>query len=94
MKFKLFFTLILSFYLSYSQNDKLQWLDLMLTNYEYPYDVEYISVSTQEQNLTMAYMNVKPDNFNGKTIGLRRNKKNHGIIREFGEINTTKNSKC
>ncbi|MDO3695151.1 alpha/beta hydrolase [Wenyingzhuangia sp. chi5] len=78
MKFKLFFTLLLSFYLSYSQNDKLQWLDLMLTNYEYPYEVNYITLTTQKQNLTMAYMNVKPDNFNGKTIVLFHGKNFNG----------------
>ena len=78
MKFKLLFTLFLSFYISYSQNEKLQWLDIMLTNYEYPYKVENITLSTQQQNLTMAYMNVKPDNFNGKTIVLFHGKNFNG----------------
>ena len=78
MKFKLLFTLFLSFYISYSQNEKLQRLDIMLTNYEYPYKVENITLSTQQQNLTMAYMNVKPDNFNGKTIVLFHGKNFNG----------------
>ena len=50
----------------------------MLTNYEYPYKVENITLSTQQQNLTMAYMNVKPDNFNGKTIVLFHGKNFNG----------------
>jgi pimeloyl-ACP methyl ester carboxylesterase len=53
---------------SFAQSDKLQWLDTELANYEYPYPVSTIELNIQNQDLKMAYMDVKPDNYNGKNI--------------------------
>ncbi len=63
---------------SFAQNSKLQSLDIDLSNYEYPYPVSYITLNTQQQELKMAYMNIKPDNYNGKNILLLHGKNFNG----------------
>ena len=35
-------------------------LDIMLTNYEYPFKVDYFHLSSQQQDLKMAYMDIHP----------------------------------
>lgn len=37
-------------------------LDIMLTNYEYPYPVHFLDFKSQNQDLKMAYMDIKPEN--------------------------------
>lgn len=61
-----------------AQTNQLKWLDLELTNYDYPYPVEYLRLNVQLQNLKMAYMDVKPDNYNGKNIVLLHGKNFNG----------------
>lgn len=78
MKFKILFTLLFSFYASFSQNNELKWLDLRLSNYEYPFKVNYFNINTQQQELSMGYMHVKPNSFNGKTIVLFHGKNFNG----------------
>jgi len=73
----LFFVLI-SINAASAQNRHLEWLDIDLSNYEYPYSVEYIDLNVQEQVLKMAYMDVKPDNYNGKNILLFHGKNFNG----------------
>ena len=63
---------------TFAQNSKLQSLDINLSNYEYPYPVSYITLNTQQQELKMAYMNIKPDNYNGKNILLLHGKNFNG----------------
>ena len=53
-------------------------LDIMLTNYEYPYPVHYLNLTSQNQSLKMAYMDVKPITPNGKTIALLHGKNFNG----------------
>ncbi len=60
------------------QNAGLQWLDLELTNYEYPFPVSELYLHVQEQDLQMAYMDVKPDNYNGKNVLLLHGKNFNG----------------
>ncbi len=57
-----------------AQEDQLRCLDVMLTNYDYPYAVEYLALETQQQSLKMAYMQVKPEKANGKTVVLLHGK--------------------
>ncbi|GHC59336.1 alpha/beta fold hydrolase [Ulvibacter litoralis] len=64
--------------LNHAQNDNLQWLDVELSNYEYPFTVETLELTIQEQNLQMAYMDIKPDNYNGKNIVLIHGKNFNG----------------
>lgn len=63
---------------SYGQNSELKPLDLMLTNYDYPYTVNYLNFSSQQQDLVLGYMDVKPDVSNGKTIMLLHGKNFNG----------------
>ncbi|RYD72233.1 MAG: alpha/beta hydrolase, partial [Sphingobacteriales bacterium] len=53
-------------------------LDTVLSNYKYPYPVEYINIHTQQQHLRMAYMDVKPIIPNGKTVVLMHGKNFNG----------------
>lgn len=53
-------------------------LDIMLTNYEYPFEVKYFNFNSQQQELKMAYMDVSPQNSNGKTIVLLHGKNFNG----------------
>ncbi len=61
-----------------SQTKDLQWLDIELSNYKYPYKVNSITLNIQGQTLKMAYMDVKPDNYNGKNIVLLHGKNFNG----------------
>ncbi|WP_209405772.1 alpha/beta fold hydrolase [Pseudozobellia sp. WGM2] len=61
-----------------AQKEELQWLDLQLANYEYPYTVSTLQLEPQEQHLQMAYMDVEPDNYNGKNIVLFHGKNFNG----------------
>jgi len=61
-----------------AQSSQLQWLDLELSNYTYPYHVSVLPLDIQEQHLQMSYMDVKPDNYNGKNIVLLHGKNFNG----------------
>ena len=61
-----------------AQEDQLQLLDLQLANYEYPYEVTTIQIEAQNQTLEMAFMDVKPKNYNGKNIMLLHGKNFNG----------------
>jgi pimeloyl-ACP methyl ester carboxylesterase len=63
---------------SFAQQEQLQWLDINLSNYDYPYPVNFITVNIQQQELKMEYMDVKPDNYNGKNILLLHGKNFNG----------------
>ncbi|ATL49743.1 alpha/beta hydrolase [Chitinophaga caeni] len=52
--------------------------DIMLSQYEYPFPVKFISVHAQGQVLSMAYMDVLPAKPNGKTILLLHGKNFNG----------------
>ena len=70
----LFTILIMSQNIIHAQGEDLQWLDLELSNYEYPYEVKRISLHIQNQDLTMAYMDIEPSNYNGKNVMLLHGK--------------------
>lgn len=53
-------------------------LDIMLTNYDYPFAVNFLDINSQNQNLKMAYMDVRPKNANGKTVVLLHGKNFNG----------------
>lgn len=63
---------------SFAQSSPLQWLDIELSNYQYPYPVSVLPLHIQEQNLQMSYMDVKPANYNGKNIVLLHGKNFNG----------------
>ncbi|NIJ44730.1 pimeloyl-ACP methyl ester carboxylesterase [Wenyingzhuangia heitensis] len=78
MKYKLLFLITLSTFFGFSQKNELQWLDLELKNYKYPYTVNHIAISSQQQELKMAYMDVKPNQNNGKIVVLFHGKNFNG----------------
>lgn len=57
-------------------------LDVTLSNYQYPFEVHYLDLQSQKQNLKMAYMDVKPQKSNGKTIMLLHGKNFNGAYWE------------
>lgn len=61
---------------------QLRPLDAMLTDYQYPYEVRFIHLKTQNNDLKMAYMDVKPKIPNGKTIMLLHGKNFNGAYWE------------
>lgn len=61
-----------------AQTSTLKWLDIELLNYEYPYEVSEIKLKIQNQTLKMAYMDVRPTNYNGKNIVLLHGKNFNG----------------
>jgi pimeloyl-ACP methyl ester carboxylesterase len=71
-------TVLLAGQLSMAQSDSLKWLDLELTNYQYPYEVSTLYLQVQRQDLEMAYMDVRPENYNGKNIVLMHGKNFNG----------------
>lgn len=77
---KLLVLLILFYGFQYvkAQNNDLQWLDIELSNYQYPYPVSTLPLHMQKQDLKMAYMDVKPENYNGKNIVLIHGKNFNG----------------
>ncbi|MFZ1322733.1 MAG: alpha/beta hydrolase [Ignavibacteria bacterium] len=78
MKLILTVILLLTAIQSYGQDNELKPLDLMLTNYDYPYKVNYLNINTQQQDLVMGYMDVMPNVSNGKTIMLLHGKNFNG----------------
>ena len=69
---------VLLFFTANSQDTTLKNLDINLENYEYPYQVKFLKVFNQEQELQMAYMDVKPENYNGKNVMLMHGKNFNG----------------
>lgn len=65
-----------------SQHNDLEWLDIELSNYSYPYPVSVLHLRVQNQELKMAYMDIKPNNYNGKNIVLMHGKNFNGAYWE------------
>lgn len=61
----------------YSQTER-PVLDIMLTNYEYPFRVEYLNFESQHVRLKMGYMDVRQGKSNGKTVVLMHGKNFNG----------------
>ncbi len=78
MRRKLFLSAFLGVFLCASAQTERPMLDIMLTNYDYPYDVGYLDFTSQQQNVKMAYMDVLPEHPNGKTIVLLHGKNFNG----------------
>lgn len=57
-------------------------LDATLSNYQYPFEVHFLNLKSQKQNLKMAYMDVAPKKSNGKTIMLLHGKNFNGAYWE------------
>lgn len=78
MKYYSFWILFFAaFQTAFSQTER-PVLDVMLTNYEYPFEVHYLDLNSQNQQLKMAYMDVPSENANGKTVVLLHGKNFNG----------------
>jgi len=53
-------------------------LDIMLTNYQYPFSVQFLPLKGQNKDIKMAYMDVKPQKSNGKSVVLLHGKNFNG----------------
>lgn len=74
--------LLLNFHFVAAQTGNLQWLDIELSNYRYPYEVSFLELNIQEQNLKMAYMDIMPEAYNGQNIVLFHGKNFNGAYWE------------
>lgn len=72
----LFFTTIL-----YSQHD-VEVRDINLENYNYPFAVSSIDINAQQETYRMAYMHIKAEGPNGKTVTLLHGKNFNGAYWE------------
>ncbi|WP_192821100.1 alpha/beta fold hydrolase [Rufibacter sp. LB8] len=61
---------------------QLKPLDAELTNYTYPFPVQFHQVQVQRQTFKMAYMDVTPDQPNGQTVVLLHGKNFNGAYWE------------
>lgn len=78
MKLQLSISLFLLSLFSFAQQAQLKELDINLKNYNYPYPVHFKHLWVQQQELKMGYMDIKPDNYNGKNIMLLHGKNFNG----------------
>lgn len=65
-----------------AQNSKLQNLDINLSTVKYPYDVHFLNLHIQNQDLKMAYMDIQPEKPNSKNIVLLHGKNFNGAYWE------------
>lgn len=80
-KYNVLFVLVLSFQYAMTQTDR-PVLDIMLTNYTYPFEVHYLDFKSQNKELKMAYMDVHPKKANGKIVMLFHGKNFNGAYWE------------
>lgn len=79
---KFLFQLFLLPLLALGQEDTLKNLDVNLTNASYPFEVSHLKLAVQQQSVTMAYMDVKPADANGRVIVLLHGKNFNGAYWE------------
>src|SRR5580698_6367398 len=74
----LFMSLLLIISVAKAQVPSIAPEDMDLTNYQYPYPVQSITLIIQGETLKMAYMDVKPANANGHVVMLLHGKNFNG----------------
>lgn len=77
-KYFLISFLILIVFVKVEAQDNKAVLDITLSNYQYPFDVNYLDFESQGKQLQMAYMDVHPSHENGKTVVLLHGKNFNG----------------
>ncbi|MDT0650294.1 alpha/beta fold hydrolase [Autumnicola edwardsiae] len=65
-----------------AQETDIEKLDTRLTNYEYPYAVNFFKVNAQQEIYEIAYMYIKAENPNGETVMLLHGKNFNGAYWE------------
>ncbi|MDQ6469533.1 alpha/beta hydrolase [Flavobacterium sp. LHD-80] len=66
----------------FSQEVNIKPLDINLSNYEYPFPVQFLELSNQRQYMQMFYMDITPDNYNHKNVVLLHGKNFNGAYWE------------
>ncbi|MBC7827978.1 MAG: alpha/beta hydrolase [Chitinophagaceae bacterium] len=61
-----------------AQQNKITPLDPLLENYQYPFDVKFITLSVQQKSYRMAFMDIRPEQANGHTVLLFHGKNFNG----------------
>jgi pimeloyl-ACP methyl ester carboxylesterase len=69
-----FLFIVFLFTSSITAKAQVKALGLQLEEFPYPYPVHYLQLNIQKQSLQMAYMDVKPQQWNGKTVLLLHGK--------------------
>ena len=69
-------------FLAPAQDFNIKPLDINLTNYEYPFPVQFLELSNQRQYMQMFYMDVVPENYNNKNVVLLHGKNFNGAYWE------------
>lgn len=69
-----FLAIVFLFITSVAAKAQAKALGLQLEEFSYPYPVQYFKLNIQKQSLQMAYMDVKPQQANGKTVLLLHGK--------------------
>lgn len=82
MKSFLFLCIAVLFNSSIVAQEDVKKLDLKLENYQYPFPVHHFKINSQQQDLSMAYMFVKAEDPNGKTVTLLHGKNFNGAYWE------------
>jgi len=70
------------FFTTLEAQEDLKEMDINLENYEYPYPVKFLEIKAQQATYTMAYMYIKAENPNGKTVVLLHGKNFNGAYWE------------
>jgi len=83
MKTTILFLILLTPILTKSQNSNLQNLDINLSTVKYPFEVHFLNLHIQNQELKMAYMDIQPEKPNGKSILLLHGKNFNGAYWEI-----------
>ncbi|KAA3438395.1 alpha/beta fold hydrolase [Rufibacter hautae] len=85
--------LLIAFFLlgTFYSQAQLKALDAELTNYTYPFPVAFHPVKVQQQSFKMAFMDVKPQKPNGKTVVLLHGKNFNGAYWEQTARDLSKN---
>lgn len=68
--------------LSLTAQEEIKEYDLRLSDYEYPYPVEFFKVKSQQETYEMAYMYIKAENPKGQTVMLLHGKNFNGAYWE------------
>ncbi|MCM4159657.1 alpha/beta hydrolase [Antarcticibacterium flavum] len=74
---KLLFLILLISFPNFGQ-ENIEVREINLENYEYPYPIDFFEVQAQQEKLSMAYMFIKAERSNGKTITLLHGKNFNG----------------
>ncbi|MDT0644168.1 alpha/beta hydrolase [Zunongwangia sp. F363] len=80
-KYILFFLIIFTI-VPINAQEEVKELGIRLSNYEYPYPVNFFKFNAQQETYEMAYMYVQPKNANGKTVMLLHGKNFNGAYWE------------